>query len=88
MGTNRQRLIDSAKRSKDTKVLDNGAIVVYTGECTGRSPGAKYIALDNLTEQSIDWKNNQKMLKMTKNMGSAQETGPISVYFNSIFEFV
>ena len=60
MSVNRQRLIDAAKHSEDTKVLENGALVVYTGRHTGRSPGAKYIALDSLTKKTIDWKNNQK----------------------------
>tara|TARA_B100000131_G_scaffold295127_1_gene311850 strand:- start:11536 stop:13065 length:1530 start_codon:yes stop_codon:yes gene_type:complete len=57
---NRQKLISAAKNSSDTKVLKSGAVVTYTGKCTGRSPGAKYIALDNLTADYIDWKNNQK----------------------------
>lgn len=60
MGINRQRLINAAASSKETKVLDCGAVVVLTGDHTGRSPEAKYIALDQITKDTIDWKNNKK----------------------------
>ena len=34
---------------------DNGAIAIYTGEFTGRSPKDRFIVKDDLTEKSVDW---------------------------------
>ena len=43
--------------------LSNGSIVVETGEHTGRSPNAKFIVVDELTAEKVDWKNVKGMHK-------------------------
>ena len=57
----RENLITAAKREQGVLELKSGAIVVYTGKCTGRSPNAKFIVIDDKTADKIDWKNNQKI---------------------------
>ena len=61
IGTQREKLIAAASDSSDVKVLKTGALVVNTGKCTGRSPDAKSIVADNITENAIDWDNNSKL---------------------------
>lgn len=41
----------------------DGVLVTYTNEHTGRSPNAKFIVYDNITENTVDWSNNQKITK-------------------------
>ena len=57
----REELLAAASDSDEVKTLKNGAIAVYTGKCTGRSPNAKSIVVDNETENAIDWESNNKM---------------------------
>jgi phosphoenolpyruvate carboxykinase (ATP) len=42
-------------------LTEDGAIISYTGKCTGRSPNAKHIVEDNLTKDQVDWSRNNKM---------------------------
>ena len=37
------------------KIVDNGALWVYTGKFTGRSPENKFIVKDSITEKVVDW---------------------------------
>ncbi|MBZ4187646.1 phosphoenolpyruvate carboxykinase (ATP) [Niabella beijingensis] len=36
---------------------DTGALVIKTGKFTGRSPKDRFIVRDDLTDQSVDWRN-------------------------------
>tara|TARA_Y100000310_G_scaffold342953_1_gene448422 strand:- start:417 stop:1889 length:1473 start_codon:yes stop_codon:yes gene_type:complete len=38
-----------------------GALVVGTGNCTGRSPNAKYIVKDAVTRDHVNWADNQSI---------------------------
>jgi len=42
---------------------NDGVLATYTREHTGRSPNAKFIVCDHITEDTVDWKNNQKITK-------------------------
>ena len=43
------------------KELDNGAVVAYSGEYTGRTPKDKHTVADSECESSIWWENNHRM---------------------------
>ena len=51
-------LIDKAVENEGAKLSSSGALCVYTGKHTGRSPKAKRIVNDSLTRDTIDWSNN------------------------------
>lgn len=36
---------------------DSGALIIKTGEFTGRSPNDKFIVKDSITENTVDWNN-------------------------------
>ena len=36
---------------------DQGALVIHTGEFTGRSPKDKFFVLDDITDKTVDWNN-------------------------------
>jgi len=42
-------------------LTEDGAIITYTGEYTGRCPNAKYIVEDSITKDHVDWSRNKKM---------------------------
>ena len=48
-------LTQQAVDRKQGALSSNGALVINTGEFTGRSPQDKFIVLDELTEHSVDW---------------------------------
>jgi len=48
-------LIRDCLRKNEGKLSDLGALVIHTGEFTGRSPKDRYIERDNLTASFIDW---------------------------------
>jgi phosphoenolpyruvate carboxykinase (ATP) len=56
--TQREQLIAAAREEDGIRILQTGAIVVLTGEHTGRSPNAKSIVRDHNTDETIDWSNN------------------------------
>jgi phosphoenolpyruvate carboxykinase (ATP) len=39
------------------KINDTGALIINTGEFTGRSPDDKFIVLDNVTKDTVNWNN-------------------------------
>ena len=43
------------------RLTNEGALVVDTTPHTGRSPKAKYIVRDSITDKLVDWENNQEM---------------------------
>jgi len=50
-----EALIEHAIRNEEGVLAGNGALVVRTGQFTGRSPGDKFIVRDSTTESHVDW---------------------------------
>jgi phosphoenolpyruvate carboxykinase (ATP) len=50
-----ERLIENAIQRQEGLLADNGALVVRTGQFTGRSPKDKFIVRDELTEPDVNW---------------------------------
>lgn len=50
-----EELVEQTLHLKQGVLNDTGALVVNTGEFTGRSPKDKFIVKDSLTEHTIDW---------------------------------
>ena len=50
-----ERLIEHSILRQEGVLADNGALVVRTGQFTGRSPQDKFIVRDDLTESSVNW---------------------------------
>ncbi len=48
-------LIGQTIQRNEGVISDNGALVVCTGEFTGRSPADKFIVKDELTVETVDW---------------------------------
>jgi len=44
-----------AVEKEDAVLLETGSICVKTGKHTGRSPNAKFIVRDKITEETVDW---------------------------------
>ncbi len=56
------RLVERAIESGEGRLTDRGALVVRTGQFTGRSPKDKYIVRDATTENTVAWGSvNQPM---------------------------
>src|SRR5688572_14387320 len=56
------QLVEMAIRHREGLLASNGALVVRTGQFTGRSPRDKYVVRDASTESSVNWgKVNQPM---------------------------
>jgi len=56
------RLVERAVQNSEGMLTDRGALVVRTGQFTGRSPKDKYIVRDATTENTVAWGNvNQPM---------------------------
>src|SRR5258707_13899839 len=49
------QLAESAIARQEGLLADGGALVVRTGQFTGRSPGDKYIVDDEITHSSVNW---------------------------------
>src|SRR4051812_24424424 len=55
-------LIELALRRREGHLAANGALVVRTGQFTGRSPKDKYVVRDAGTEKDVNWGSiNQPM---------------------------
>ena len=52
-------LADLSLRLGESQKAATGALVAVTGACAGRSPKAKSIVRDSITETDVDWSNNQ-----------------------------
>jgi phosphoenolpyruvate carboxykinase (ATP) len=50
-----EELIADALELKEGELADNGALVICTGAFTGRSPKDKYITLDGITREAVNW---------------------------------
>src|SRR5713101_4562152 len=50
-----EQLIERAIQRQEGLLADNGALVVRTGQFTGRSPKDKFIVRDELTESAVQW---------------------------------
>ncbi len=50
----------SLKEGENT-LTNKGALAVVSGKHTGRSPNGKFIVNDYVTENTVDWENNQSM---------------------------
>ena len=57
----KDELVKIAVAKENAVLLKGGALSVTTGKYTGRSPDAKFIVKDKLTQDTIDWKNNKSM---------------------------
>jgi len=57
MKLKREQLKEIAKEKESATILENGTVLVATGEHTGRSPDAKKIVIDEITAESVDWRN-------------------------------
>src|SRR3982751_1432750 len=49
------QLVEHAVRRREGSLAANGAIVVRTGQFTGRSPKDKFIVRDETTDPSVQW---------------------------------
>jgi len=50
-----EQLIEKSLNSRQGILSDKGALVINTGEFTGRSPKDKFIVLDEITHSTVDW---------------------------------
>lgn len=50
-----EELVQDCLRLKEGQLNDTGALVIRTGEFTGRSPKDKFIVKDEITANSLDW---------------------------------
>lgn len=50
-----EELIEDTLRRNQGQLNDTGALVIHTGEFTGRSPKDKFIVMDDLTKNSVHW---------------------------------
>ena len=55
------RLVQKAVARGEAQLSATGALVVETGQHTGRSPKDKFIVLDGATAKSVWWDNNRPM---------------------------
>lgn len=63
---NRDELIEHALKNQEGEIANNGALNALTRKCTGRSPKARYIVKDELTQHTVDWGTvNQEIAKET-----------------------
>lgn len=61
MNYSRTHLITDAIRHEGAKLSSQGALTVDSRPHTGRSPNAKYIVRDEITENLVDWEQNQPL---------------------------
>ncbi|MEL8055671.1 MAG: phosphoenolpyruvate carboxykinase [Pseudomonadota bacterium] len=56
-----EKLYEQAIRHEDAKIAKGGALVVETGQHTGRSAKDKFTVRDGMTENTVWWDNNASM---------------------------
>ena len=49
------KLLEIAIEKEGCSLTEDGALVTYTGEYTGRCPTAKYIVNEKQTKTKVDW---------------------------------
>src|ERR1041384_8668054 len=49
------QLIEHAIQRREGALAANGALVVHTGQFTGRSPKDKFIVRDEITDTTVQW---------------------------------
>ena len=54
-------LANMSLRRGEANETSQGALVTATGACTGRSPNAKSVAYDSITEGTVNWDANQQV---------------------------
>ena len=52
-----EELVEQTINLEEGELNDTGALVIQTGEFTGRSPQDKFIVKDSLTENTVNWNN-------------------------------
>ena len=50
-------LVSHTLKMGEGELSDTGALIIHTGEFTGRSPKDKFIVRDNITADTVDWNN-------------------------------
>jgi phosphoenolpyruvate carboxykinase (ATP) len=50
-----EELVEASLQMGEGKLNDTGALVIQTGEFTGRSPKDKFIVRDEITAHTVDW---------------------------------
>ena len=58
---NEARLYEASVAAGESRIADGGALVVETGQHTGRSAKDKFTVRDELTESTVWWDNNASM---------------------------
>jgi len=48
-------LVEETLKKEQGTLIDNGALAIYTGKFTGRSPKDRYVVEDDNTRDTIDW---------------------------------
>lgn len=59
-------LVELALKTEDSKLMDNGALLVYTGKYTGRSPKDRFIVDEPSITNDIDWGSENKKISVEK----------------------
>ena len=54
-------LIELSRVDEGSIVNNAGALCTFTGEHTGRSPNAKSIVYDEISKETVDWTNNNRI---------------------------
>jgi phosphoenolpyruvate carboxykinase (ATP) len=55
-----KELVAHTVQNRQGLLSNSGALVIYTGKFTGRSPKDRFIVKDNVTQKTVDWNNINK----------------------------
>jgi len=58
-----EELVEDCLRKKQGVLNDTGALVIQTGEFTGRSPKDRFIVKDDITSHTIHWNDFNQPLE-------------------------
>lgn len=58
-------LVQESFRTGEGKLSDSGALVIETGQFTGRSPKDRFIVYDEITAKTVDWNEFNQPLDPT-----------------------
>lgn len=59
-------LCEQAIRRGEVRLADNGPLVVYTGQHTGRAPKDKYVVCDEITADQVWWSDTNRRMTPTQ----------------------